>query len=347
MKFFIKKILAENKNSYLYRTSSWVYKNFFPYINIITNMFYDTYFYSKHSNVFSINTLNKIEAKIILDYHSIEKGLLFTNTKYGFAKDKIRRLNKLLKNKEVLKNSKNSQLHTAYSIMCEYYELHKRNNFDISAYYSETEYHFYKETLDNLYNPNFKGYFNYSKEMFFKYTQSPFDQFSKSRKSVRNFTEIKIDDSLIEKAITLSKNAPSVCNRQPSKVYYLKDQDTIDKILEMQSGLNGFSQDVHQLLIVTTDVNYYYTIGERYQFYIDGGVYLMNLLYALHFYNIAACPANWAKEKDDEKRLKQTVPIKDSEKVICLIAIGEATSNFRTTLSKRRETKELLTKIEI
>jgi len=346
MKFFIKKILTENKNSYLYRTSSWVYKNFFPYINVITNMFYDTYFYSKHSNVFSINTLNKIEAKIILDYHSIEKGLLFTNTKYGFAKDKIRRLNKLLKNKEVLKNSKNSQLHTAYSIMCEYYELHKRNNFDISAYYSETEYHFYKETLDNLYNPNFKGYFNYTKEMFFKYTQSPFDQFSESRKSVRNFTENKIDDSLIEKAITLSKNAPSVCNRQPSKVYYLKDQDTIDKILEMQSGLNGFSQDVHQLLIVTTDVNYYYTIGERYQFYIDGGVYLMNLLYSLHFYGIAACPANWAKEKDDEKRIKRTIAIKDSEKVICIIAIGEATQNFRTTLSKRRESNELLTKIE-
>ena len=114
----------------------------------------------------------------------------------------------------------------------------------------------------------------------------------------------------------------------------------------MQSGLNGFSQGVHQLLIVTTDVNYYYTIGERYQFYIDGGVYLMNLLYSLHFYGIAACPANWAKEKDDEKRIKRTIPIKESEKVICIIAIGEAAQNFRTTLSKRRETKELLTRIE-
>ena len=334
MKFFVKKIFKENKNSYLYRTSSWVYKNYFPYINVITNMFYDTYFYCKHSNVFSINTLNKIEAKIILDYHSIEKGLLFPKTKYGFAKDKIKRLNKLLKNKEVLKNSKNSQLLTAYSIMCEYYELHKKNNFDISVYYSEDDYLLYKETLDSLYNPDFKGFYSYSKETFFHHSQSPFDKFSESRKSVRNFTKNKIDDTLIENAIALSKNAPSVCNRQPSKVYYINDKMKIDKILEMQSGLNGFSKDILQLLIVTTDVNYYYSIGERYQFYIDGGVYLMNLLYALHFYKIAACPANWAKEKDDEKRLKQT------------IAIGEAAPNFRTTLSKRRETKELLSRIE-
>jgi nitroreductase len=175
---------------------------------------------------------------------------------------------------------------------------------------------------------------------------SSFEKFSESRKSVRNFTGNYIDDGLIEKAVSLSKNAPSVCNRQPSKVYYLKNKSKIDDVLEIQSGLNGFSKNINQLLVVTTDVNYYYSVGERYQFFIDGGVYLMNLLYALHFYKIAACPANWAKEKDDEKRIKQILPIKDSEKVICLIAIGEAEQTFRTTLSKRRDVSELLTIIE-
>lgn len=346
MKFFIKKILKEKKNSRIYQLGSWVYKKYFPYINVVTNMFFDTYFYCKHSNVFSINTLNKLEAKIILDYHSIEKGLLFHQTKYGFAKDKVRRLHKLLSNQKVILNSGKSQINVAFSIMCEYYELHKKNNFDISTFFSEKEYLYYKATLSNLYDPNFSGFYDYSIETFFDQTSTPFDKFSASRKSIRNFTGNKIEDSIIEKAVRLSTNAPSVCNRQPSKVYYLKNKSKIAKVLDLQAGLNGFSDNINQLLIVTTDVNYYYSVGERYQFYIDGGVYLMNLLYSLHFHNIAACPANWAKEKDDEKKIKQIIPIKDSEKVICLIAIGEAEQTFRTTLSKRRDLKELLTIIE-
>jgi nitroreductase len=346
MKFFIKKILKENKKSRAYRLGSWVYKKYFPYVNVITNMLFDTYFYCKHSNVFSVNTLNKLEAKIILDYHSIEKGLLFFQTKYGFGEDKIKRLNKLLNHEKVIQNSQKSQINVAYSVMCEYYELHKDNNFDISSFFSEQNYLVYKERLNNSYNPEFSGFYEYSKEKFFDHGQSAFDKFSESRKSVRNFTGSYIEDHIIEKAVSLSKNAPSVCNRQPSKVYYLKNKSKIDKVLDIQAGLNGFSENINQLLIVTTDVNYYYSVGERYQFYIDGGVYLMNLLYSLHFYNIAACPANWAKEKDDEKKIKQIIPIKGSEKVICLIAIGEAEPNFRTTLSKRRDVKELLTIIE-
>src|SRR5690606_10393148 len=134
MKALIKRIFNENKDSYLYKVSSRIYKNYFPYINVITNMLYDTYYYIKHSNVFSINTLNKLEAKIILDYHSIEKGLLFNNIRYGFGKDKIKRLNKFLKNKKIIENSHKSQIQVAYCIMCEYYELHTKNNFDISSY---------------------------------------------------------------------------------------------------------------------------------------------------------------------------------------------------------------------
>ncbi|REE08472.1 nitroreductase family protein [Winogradskyella pacifica] len=346
MKFFIKKIFKENKKSKIYQISSWVYKRYFPYVNVVTNMFSDTFFYCKHSNVFKVNTLNKIEAKIILDYHSIEKGLLFSQTKYGFAKDKIKRLNKYLKNQKVLTNSNKSQISVAYSVMCEYYELHKKNNFDISSFYAEDDYLFYKNHLNSAYNNTFSGVIEYTKNDFFDHTFSSFDKFSDSRKSVRNFTGNLIDDSTIEKAIMLSKNAPSVCNRQPSKAYYLKDKSKIDKVLELQAGLNGFTQNINQLLIITTDVNYYYSIGERYQFYIDGGVYLMNLLYSLHFYNIAACPANWAKEKDDEKRIKQILDINSSEKVICLIAIGEADENFKTTLSKRRDLDEVLTIIK-
>ena len=68
----------------------------------------------------------------------------------------------------------------------------------------------------------------------------------------------------------------------------------------------------------------------------------MNLLYALHYLQIANCPANWGKTKKDEDKLKPWIDIPESEKIICLIPIGEATESFNTTLSKRRPIEETL-----
>lgn len=346
MKHIIKKLIGRNKETSVYKFSSGLYKKYAPYLTVFTNMFYDLYFFCKHSNVFSVNTIQKAEAKIILDYHSIEKGLLHKNLRLGFGKEKIIRLQKYLNDNKLKQCGRLSQIEVGYKVMCEYYELHQEHNFDISDYFSQQTYLSYKNRLGEQYQKDFKGYFNFTASEYFSQTNTSFDTFSDSRKSVRNFSEVPVSDELVEKAVQLATNAPSVCNRQPSRVYYVKDKKKIDQILEIQAGLEGYSKDINQLLVVTADVNYFYLVGERYQHYIDGGLFLMNLLYALHFYKIAACPANWAKEMSDEKKIKKLIPIKKSEKVLCVVAIGNPTETFRTTLSKRRDVSEVLTKID-
>src|SRR5690554_1930066 len=346
MKDIIKKLIGRNKDNSVYKFSSRFYKKYAPYITVFTNMFYDLYFFCKHSNVFSINTIQKIEAKIILDYHSIEKGLLHKNLRLGFGKEKVVRLQKYLNDKKLQQCVNLSQIEVGYRVMCEYYELHQEHNFDISDYFQQQTYLNYKNYLGEKYNKEFKGYYDFTALDYFSPTMASFEQFSYSRKSVRNFSPEPVSDELIEKAVQLASNAPSVCNRQPSGVYYVKDKKKIEQILELQAGLEGYSKDINQLLVVTADVNYFYLVGERYQHYIDGGLFLMNLLYALHYYKIAACPANWAKERSDEKKIKMLIPIKKSEKVLCIVAIGNPTEAFRTTLSKRRDVSEILTKIE-
>lgn len=49
-----------------------------------------------------------------------------------------------------------------------------------------------------------------------------------------------------------------------------------------------------------------------------------------------------AFSKKDEDKLKPWIDIPESEKIICLIPIGEATESFNTTLSKRRPIEETL-----
>lgn len=74
-----------------------------------------------------------------------------------------------------------------------------------------------------------------------------------------------------------------MCNRQPTKVILVENKTLIDKILEIQSGVTGYSEKVNQLIVLTCNRNYFYTIGERNQLYVDGGIYLIYLLYALHY----------------------------------------------------------------
>ncbi|MHC2991672.1 hypothetical protein OB13_08770 [Pontibacter sp. HJ8] len=68
----------------------------------------------------------------------------------------------------------------------------------------------------------------------------------------------------------------------------------------------------------------------------------MNLLYALHYYKIGACPANWGKEYKPENKARNILGIPPSEKIICVIAIGYVRAEMKYTLSKRRSTDEIL-----
>ncbi|MDD4781718.1 MAG: nitroreductase family protein, partial [Tissierellia bacterium] len=103
-----------------------------------------------------------------------------------------------------------------------------------------------------------------------------------------------------------------------------------------------YSDNLSQLIVLTSDRSYFYSIGERYQLYIDGGIYLMNLLYALHYYEIAACPAHWGMPIEADIKVQKIIGLNDSEKIICLIAIGKPVDEFKTTLSLRRSYNENL-----
>src|SRR5690554_411514 len=305
---------------------------------LIINTFIDGMLFYRHSMVFKQNTFNKIESRIVLHYHSLEKGFLHSDFRYRFAESRIKELITLLNRQEIIENNNKSQIAAAYLSMCKYYERHESNNIDISDFYSRKDYNLFKKlsTLE----------LNIIKEFdintYFKNTAGNFLEFSNSRSSVRSFTKKRIPFGTIEKVIELAKNAPSVCNRQPTKVYYVENKEKIDNILKIQGGLTGYTNEVSQLLIVVSDRNYFYSIGERNQLYVDGGIFLMNLLYALHYYKIGACPAHWGHNSNKDKDIMREISLSESEKVICVIPIGIPKGEFKAILSLRRNNNEIL-----
>lgn len=306
--------------------------------SLIVNAYIDGKLFYRHSMVFKQNTFNKIESRIVLHYHGIEKGFLHSNFRFRFAEARIKELIKLLTLDEVVKSKDKTQIAAAYLAMCKYYERHESNNIDISDYFTKEDYEFFKKltTLDLCIIKD------YDKNSYFEHVNDNFLDFSKSRSSVRSFTGEKIPFQTIEKVIEIAKNAPSVCNRQPTKVYYVENKEKIDKVLQIQGGLTGYTNGISQLMVVVSDRNYFYSVGERNQLYVDGGIFLMNLLYALHFYKIAACPAHWGHNNDKDKQIMRELSLSESEKVICVIPIGIPKDKFKTTLSLRRDNNEIL-----
>jgi nitroreductase len=318
---------------------------FYKKLYLILNYIEDWRLFKKYSIVFHKNDFKNKEADLILNYHSLEKGMLFSEMKKSFAPHRVTKLHQILKDKEIVANSNLSQVKVGYQVMCKYYELHKNKGYNISEIFNEEQYQFYKNILSENYSAEFSGILNWSKSKFFENSSKDFKDFANSRKSTREFTGEKIPDDILYNVIKLANTAPSVCNRQASNVYIVEDKRKIDEILKIQSGFAGYTKNVNQLLIVTNDRKYYYTIGERNQFYIDGGIYVMNLLYALHYYKIGNCPANWGKTSKDEKQLAKVITIPESEKIMCLIPIGELNNDFSTTLSKRRDVVENFIKL--
>ncbi|MCA1920535.1 MAG: nitroreductase family protein, partial [Flavobacterium piscis] len=115
----------------------------------------------------------------------------------------------------------------------------------------------------------------------------------------------------------------------------IREKTTKEKALALQNGNRGFGFLADKILVVTEDLNYFLSIAERNEAYINGGMFSMNLLYALHFYGIGACPLNWCAEKSNDMALRKLCLIPENEIIIMMIAIGGIPDKFMLASSPR------------
>lgn len=160
-------------------------------------------------------------------------------------------------------------------------------------------------------------------------------QFIQGRASVRNYRPDPVPDHVLAEAAACAARAPAVCNRQFGRVWHSSDRERIAAMLAVQGGARGFMETIPTLLMVTVDISAY-TGDERYQGWIDGGLFAMNLLLGLEAQGVSSCCLNWSKGRQTDRAMRALVPIGDSENIIMLIACGYATDDARVPVSTRR-----------
>ena len=174
-------------------------------------------------------------------------------------------------------------------------------------------------------------------------TSIDYKRFFNARHSIREFSNEEVSLCKIKEAIDISRKYPSVCNRQAIKVYLVTSEDLIRDCLSYQNGNRGFGDKINKLAIIVGDIGFFSGGSERNQVYIDGGIYLMGFLLALHSQGLGAVALNWSMSKQDDIRFRQADIVKDNEVIISFVGIGNLKSENIVPMSVRNESSDILT----
>jgi nitroreductase len=166
--------------------------------------------------------------------------------------------------------------------------------------------------------------------------------FFASRHSVRQFAPHAVAQDLIVRAIRMAQKTPSVCNRQAWKVHVFSEPEQKREILKFQNGNRGFGDTASHLLIITVDLQHFTSAGERTQCWIDGGLFAMSVVYALHSLGLGTCMLNWSVLKETDRAVRTVAGIPDSQVIIMMIVVGNLPDEFTVAYSLRKGLEDVI-----
>lgn len=137
----------------------------------------------------------------------------------------------------------------------------------------------------------------------------------KTRRSIRSFTDQKVDIGLIKKIIELGTYAPSACNFQAWSFIVVESQKIKNEIVNLGGPITIKNAPLGILVLYDKR-----TKNIEYQDYIQGAAAsIENILLAAHSYGLGAC---WICHLPPKKQLKKLFKIKNNFEPIAYIVMG-------------------------
>lgn len=169
----------------------------------------------------------------------------------------------------------------------------------------------------------------------------------RSRRSVRQFSASQLPAGALERAAELARHSPSVCNRSGARVWMATDPFLRQRVLRHQDGHQGFADRASAIALITVDTAVFHTVGERHQAWVDGGLFAMTFVHALHFEGLGTCCLNWSVEPAADRALKRDLGLPPAETVIMMVAIGGLPEHYAVAHSPRRPLQEVLKSLDV
>lgn len=272
-----------------------------------------------------------LEGEIIRHYHVIEKGLSMPEFRPGFGGEQLSNLVRIVQQWESQDLPRdNGQYLAAKAVLSAYRSRHKSIKHPAAERVPDSV--LMRDQARGGTKPHVPA------------RPSDLEAFARtvrSRASTRSFVpDLVPDRELVSQAIDDARWAPSVCNRQTARVHLYAGEKATE-LLQFQNGNRGFGHRVPLLLIVTSDLRYFGGINERYQGWIDGGMFAMLLLLGLHARGLGAVALNWSVLNKVDSSIRTPAGLPDYERIIMLIGCGVPESGCVVPVSARRSVSEI------
>ncbi|MEO1002605.1 MAG: nitroreductase family protein [Cyanobacteria bacterium J06638_7] len=259
-----------------------------------------------------------LEALISIEYHRLEKGLSHVQRRASFGADAAQRLESALNEADARGLRSSITTYATDVLAC------------------------YRSVLKGVEAPPV-GWRTLSRDALLSASAIPARAFFTSRHSIRCFDPSQpVSLERIREAISLASHTPSVCNRQTWRVVICQSEQARTAALALQNGNQGFGHLASHVLIVASDRSCFASIGERNQPWIEGGLFAMSLVYALHSLGLGTCCLNWSVDNQRDAQLKQALDIPASYAIAMMIAVGSLPATIPVAESRRRTADDLL-----
>ena len=299
--------------------------------------------YNKFKNnwIYSKSNSKKIGYNIILEVHSLEKGMTNTNPR-RFGVEKVKNIMQLINKYEDQTNKHDFAYLLGLNALKSYLQFYEKMNWQDSEEYKAVKT--FLQKYDDFEKINV-GSYEINKEDFINDAIIDYDKFLASRHSVREYQSERVRENDVINAINMAMKTPSACNRQMCKIYYVNDEKKREETIKYGKGLTNFELDNTNIFVITFDISSYCSVGDRHQGWFNAGLISMNFVNALHSLGIGSCFIQFGNDYKEEKQLKRILNIPESEKISVIIAAGYYKDKSIIPYSSRKNIKEIYTKI--
>jgi nitroreductase len=317
-------------------------KRFRKRTRLLSNFWYDYRRFAKHGSPFrDFDQSEQLLAYIWMLAHGIEKGLSLPSPRPGFGREKLEMLIDAV-DLYLFRYGAHQELSTVVGAVDAYFDFNEAERCDVADL--KSRYLPVRKAIETAIAGSGwpGGTIELARNDVWDRGRLDLENFFSSRHSVRQFAPEPVERSDIEWAVRMAQRTPSVCNRQTGRVYVFDNDDLGAKVLECQSGNRGFGHQANKVIVITVDLRRFLSVGERNQCWVDGGLFAMSLVWALHSRGIGTCYLNWSADKEQDARLRRVADIPNWENVITLLAVGSLPERFPVASSPRRDLGETL-----
>lgn len=160
--------------------------------------------------------------------------------------------------------------------------------------------------------------------------------FAEARHSIRTYAPEPVPQDAIERAVRAAQQSPSSCNRQTCRAHIWTEPAARARLLALQSGNAGFGDQLGGVAVITSDLSHWEQANERYQGWVDGGLFAMSFAYGLHAEGLGAVMLNWSERHARDRELRALAGLAESELVVTMIGFGCLPERLRVPVSQRK-----------